>query len=132
MQSRWSDDDARAFRERFASAGDDLALRVYTSRLIGQDPDLVMHGGGNTSVKLRRKDVLGDEVEAICVKGSGWDLDSIEPAGLPAMRLETKERYFAALSILVTRLDDTDKPLRDVLQETMAEAASMIFQELGS
>ena len=51
---------------------------------------------------------------------------------LPAMRIETKERYFAALSILVTRLDDTDKPLRDVLQETMAEAASMIFQELGS
>jgi len=51
---------------------------------------------------------------------------------LPAMRVETKERYFAALSILVTRLDDIDKPLRDVLQETMAEAASMIFQEIGS
>jgi len=51
---------------------------------------------------------------------------------LPAMRIETKERYFAALSILVTRLDDIDKPLRDVLQETMAEAASMIFQEIGS
>jgi hypothetical protein len=51
---------------------------------------------------------------------------------LPAMRIETKERYFAALSILVNRLADTDKPLRDVLQETMAEAAAMIFQELGS
>jgi len=88
MQSRWSDDDARAFRERLAASGEDLALRVYTSRLIGQDPDLVMHGGGNTSVKIRRKDVLGEETEAICVKGSGWDLDSIEPAGLPAMRLE--------------------------------------------
>ena len=88
MQSRWSDDDARAFRERLASSGEDLALRVYTSRLIGQDPDLVMHGGGNTSVKTRIRTVLGDEVDAICVKGSGWDLDSIEPAGLPAMRLE--------------------------------------------
>ena len=42
MQSRWSDDDARTFRERLASAGEDLALRVYTSRLIGQDPDLVL------------------------------------------------------------------------------------------
>jgi hypothetical protein len=51
---------------------------------------------------------------------------------LPAMRLETKERYFVALSILVTRLADPDKPLKDVLQETMAEAAAMIFQELGS
>jgi hypothetical protein len=51
---------------------------------------------------------------------------------LPAMRLETKERYFAALSILVTHLADPEKPLKDVLQETMAEAAAMIFQELGS
>jgi hypothetical protein len=50
---------------------------------------------------------------------------------LPAMRVETKERYFAALSVLVTRLADTEMPLRDVLQETMAEAAAMIFQELG-
>ncbi|HEY8515750.1 MAG TPA: bifunctional aldolase/short-chain dehydrogenase [Candidatus Binatia bacterium] len=87
MQSRWSDDDARAFRERYAAWGDDLALRVYTSRLIGQDPDLVMHGGGNTSVKTTVKNVLGEPVEAICVKGSGWDLDSIEPRGLPAMQL---------------------------------------------
>jgi hypothetical protein len=51
---------------------------------------------------------------------------------LPAMRVETKERYFATLSILVSRLADPEKPLRDVLQETMAEAAAMIFQELGS
>ncbi len=87
MQSRWSDDDARAFRERYATWGDDVALRVYTSRLIGQDPDLVMHGGGNTSVKITKRDVLGEAVEAVCVKGSGWDLDAIEPPGLPAMRL---------------------------------------------
>jgi rhamnulose-1-phosphate aldolase/alcohol dehydrogenase len=87
MQSRWSDDDARAFRERYAAWGDDLALRVYTSRLIGRDPDLVMHGGGNTSVKIVKQNIIGEPVEAICVKGSGWDLDSIEPAGLPAMQL---------------------------------------------
>ena len=87
MHSRWSDDDARAFRERYASSGEDLALRVYTSRLIGQDADLVMHGGGNTSVKTRRRNVLGEEVDTICVKGSGWDLDSIEPPGLPALQL---------------------------------------------
>jgi rhamnulose-1-phosphate aldolase/alcohol dehydrogenase len=87
MHSRWSNDDARAFCERYATWGDDVALRVYTSRLIGQDVDLVMHGGGNTSVKTVKRDVLGEPVEAICVKGSGWDLDSIEPPGLPAVRL---------------------------------------------
>jgi rhamnulose-1-phosphate aldolase/alcohol dehydrogenase len=87
MQSRWSDDDARSFCERYASWGDDLALRVYTSRLLGRDTDLVMHGGGNTSVKTAKRDVFGEPVEAICVKGSGWDLDSIEPPGLPALRL---------------------------------------------
>jgi rhamnulose-1-phosphate aldolase/alcohol dehydrogenase len=92
MQSRWSDADARSFRERYARFGDDLALRVYTSRLIGQDPDLVMHGGGNTSVKIDKEDVVGERVAAICVKGSGWDLDSIEPQGLPAMRLDGLRR----------------------------------------
>ena len=87
MQSRWSDQEAREWVQRYPEAGEALALRVYTSRLIGSEPDLVMHGGGNTSVKITRKNVLGDDVESICVKGSGWDLDSIEPAGLPAMAL---------------------------------------------
>lgn len=88
MQSRWSDADAQEYRDRYSEWGEPLALRVYTSRLIGQDPDLVMHGGGNTSVKIVKEDVLGDKVDALCVKGSGWDLDSIEPPGLPALALE--------------------------------------------
>src|SRR5438132_3347495 len=88
MESRWSDREAAAFVERLAPRwGEDLALRVYTSRLIGKDPDLVMHGGGNTSVKIVHRTLLGDEVEALCVKGSGWDLDSIEPPGFPALDL---------------------------------------------
>ncbi len=68
--------------------GRDLALRVYTSRLLGQDPLLVLHGGGNTSVKTRAQDLAGEEVEVLCVKGSGWDLGDIEPPGLPAVRLK--------------------------------------------
>src|SRR6185503_9023341 len=68
-------------------AGRDLALRVYSSRLLGQDPKLVLHGGGNTSVKTVGRDRLGDETEVLCVKGSGWDLGTIEPEGLPAVRL---------------------------------------------
>jgi len=67
--------------------GEDLALRVYTSRLLGGEPRLVLHGGGNTSVKTQAKDVTGAAVEVLCVKGSGWDMADIEPAGLPAVRL---------------------------------------------
>lgn len=92
MDSRWSDDTARAYIERYADAphsNEDVALRVYSSRLIGAEPSLVLHGGGNTSVKTELVDDTGARVEVLCVKGSGWGLDGIEPAGLPAVRLAT-------------------------------------------
>ena len=63
-------------------------MRVYTSRLLGQNPDLVLHGGGNTSVKTEGKDFFGDPVDLIHVKGSGWDLATIEPAGFAPVRME--------------------------------------------
>jgi rhamnose utilization protein RhaD (predicted bifunctional aldolase and dehydrogenase)/NAD(P)-dependent dehydrogenase (short-subunit alcohol dehydrogenase family) len=90
MKSLWSDADAKAMVARYAEEGvaADLALRVYTSRLLGADPALVQHGGGNTSLKTTARDVLGQELPVLCVKGSGWDLGDIEPAGLPAVRLE--------------------------------------------
>src|SRR5438876_12456083 len=88
MHSLWSDADAERVVDRYAAegVGRDLALRVYTSRLLGQEPKLVLHGGGNTSVKTVMKDLLDEEVEVLCVKGSGWDMAAIEPAGLPAVR----------------------------------------------
>ena len=97
MKSRWSDTDAKAFVSRYAGQGigEDLALRTYTTRLLGGDPKLVLHGGGNTSVKTIAKDQLGDDVEVICVKGSGWDMGNIEPAGLPAVRLAPLRRLRA-------------------------------------
>ena len=73
----------------------DLALRVYTTRLLGGDPKLVLHGGGNTSVKLRMPDLLGEEAEVLCVKGSGSDMAAIEPAGLPAVRLPALHQLLA-------------------------------------
>ena len=73
----------------------DLALRVYTTRLLGRDPKLVLHGGGNTSVKTRMPDLLGEEADALCVKGSGWDMGTIEPAGLPAVRLAQLQKLRA-------------------------------------
>ena len=90
MQSKWSDAEAKEFAARYAPKGvnEDLAVRTYTTRLLGSDPRLVLHGGGNTSVKTTVKDQLGEDVDVICIKGSGWDMGVIEPAGLPAVRLE--------------------------------------------
>src|ERR1700681_3299087 len=89
MKSLWSKADAKAIVEHYGAAGigPDLALRVYTSRLLGGDPRLVLHGGGNTSVKTELPDLLGDPTQVLCVKGSGWDMAEIEPPGLPAVRL---------------------------------------------
>jgi rhamnulose-1-phosphate aldolase/alcohol dehydrogenase len=95
MQSAWIDRDADAAISRYGNFGHDVALRVYTTRLLGQDPRLVLHGGGNTSVKTRLPDLNGDAVDVLCVKGSGWDMGSIEPAGLPAVRLAPLTRLRA-------------------------------------
>jgi rhamnose utilization protein RhaD (predicted bifunctional aldolase and dehydrogenase)/NAD(P)-dependent dehydrogenase (short-subunit alcohol dehydrogenase family) len=80
MQSLWKDEDARQFQG-------DLGLRVYTSRLLGSDKSLVLHGGGNTSVKIKEKNLFGEEETILYVKGSGWDLETIEPRGFSPVRL---------------------------------------------
>ena len=87
--NQWNDNEIQS---RLQAAEDttlakDLVYRVYTSQLIGQIPDLVMHGGGNTSCKSIAIDLNGDEIDVLCVKGSGWDLGTIEAPGLPAVRL---------------------------------------------
>jgi rhamnose utilization protein RhaD (predicted bifunctional aldolase and dehydrogenase)/NAD(P)-dependent dehydrogenase (short-subunit alcohol dehydrogenase family) len=89
MNSLWSDSEARSYVTHYGTKGisADLALRVYTTRLLGGDPALVLHGGGNTSVKTQASDVLGEDQQVICVKGSGWDMGDIEPQGLPAVKL---------------------------------------------
>ena len=69
-----------------------LGERVYTSRLLGGDPDLVLHGGGNTSVKVRHTTVFGDEVDALVVKGSGSDLADIDESGFAWLRLDAVAR----------------------------------------
>lgn len=81
MKSLWNEEEERLCQG-------DLALRVYSSRLLGKDPTLVLHGGGNTSVKLRTKDILGNENDILYVKGSGWDLATIEEAGFSPVRLD--------------------------------------------
>ncbi|MBC7179383.1 MAG: class II aldolase/adducin family protein, partial [Roseovarius sp.] len=97
VEHRWNDEDARAMQQ---AAGEDagaqaLALRIYSARLIGSDADLVMHGGGNTSIKLLARDVFGQDVPVIHIKGSGADLGQITAAGMPAVRMEALARLRA-------------------------------------
>jgi rhamnose utilization protein RhaD (predicted bifunctional aldolase and dehydrogenase)/NAD(P)-dependent dehydrogenase (short-subunit alcohol dehydrogenase family) len=96
MQSLWQDDEAARF-------ADDLGLRVYTSRLLGRDKSLVLHGGGNTSVKLRVANRFGEDEDILYVKGSGWDLETIEAAGFAPVRLRHVQRLAA-----LERLSDPD------------------------
>jgi rhamnose utilization protein RhaD (predicted bifunctional aldolase and dehydrogenase) len=81
MDSQWNEREAAQFEGL-------LGQRVYTSRLLGRDHTLVLHGGGNTSVKIRERDIFGDEVDILYVKGSGWDLETIESAGFAPLRLD--------------------------------------------
>jgi rhamnose utilization protein RhaD (predicted bifunctional aldolase and dehydrogenase)/NAD(P)-dependent dehydrogenase (short-subunit alcohol dehydrogenase family) len=130
MKSQWNDQAAREAIEAYAAKGvsDDVALRVYTTRLLGRDPLLVLHGGGNTSVKSRGTDDLGEEHAVIAVKGSGADMADIEPWGLPAVKLEPllKLRALEALSdeamVNVQRLNLLDSTAPNPSVETLLHA----------
>lgn len=116
MRNRWNEREARTFITRYKSFGPDLALRTYSARLIGQDPGLVLHGGGNTSVKTLRRTLTGEPINVICIKGSGSDLDTIEPEGHPAVRMKALEPLRA-----LPRLSDED--MVNVLRTNMLDAA---------
>lgn len=80
MLSLWNEQEARA-------CASELELRVYSSRLLGREPSLVLHGGGNTSVKITENNVVGEEEAILYIKGSGWDLETIEAEGFAPVRL---------------------------------------------
>ena len=85
MKSLWNDAEAAKF-------GGPLGPRVYTSRLLGRDKSLVLHGGGNTSVKVAESNLFGEQEEVLYVKGSGWDLETIEAAGFAPVKLDYVRR----------------------------------------
>ena len=106
MKSGWVDRDAEAMVAHLAKtlgaasgadrdAERDLALRIYTTRLLGSDPKLVLHGGGNTSLKCRMRDPFGEDVEVLRVKSSGADMATIDADGLPAVRLAAMRKLRA-------------------------------------
>src|SRR5688572_22574679 len=122
MQSLWNDDEALGYEG-------DLGLRVYTSRLLGRDKSLVLHGGGNTSVKIRERNLFGEEEDILYVKGSGWDLETIEAAGFSPVRLRPVVRLAGLATLsdpqmvneLVTHMTRASAPTPSV--ETILHAA---------
>ncbi len=106
MQSSWLDRDAETIVAQGAKSGidRDFALRVYTTRLLGRDHKLVLHGGGNTSLKTLAVDAFGEKVAVLRVKASGADMATIEPEDLTAVRLD-------ALRLLRARDDVGDQEL---------------------
>ena len=88
MENLYNPEDAQQFIQQCAAYSRAMALRVYTSRLIGKNRDLVLHGGGNTSVKCRIKNIVDEAIDVLFVKGSGWDLATIEPEGFTGLMLD--------------------------------------------
>lgn len=97
IQSHWNDSEAKIYDN------DPVGMRVYTSRLIGKDENLVLHGGGNTSVKHTVTNLFGEEEEILYVKGSGWDLATIEKPGFAPVRMDTLLKMAE-----LEKLSDTD------------------------
>lgn len=120
MNSLWNDADAAS-----ASAGisaSDLAERVYTSRLLGSDPALVLHGGGNTSVKIRQADLFGRDEDILYVKGSGRDLETIDAAGFAPLRIAPLLELATLPALSDTRMANE---LRRALTDTSAPNPSV-------
>ncbi len=110
MKSLWSQEEAQQCQ-------DELDLRVYSSRLLGRDKTLVLHGGGNTSVKIREKNILGEEQDILYVKGSGWDLEFIERPGFAPVRM-------AHLLALARLRELTDSQMVNELKTHMTVASA--------
>ncbi len=116
MKNLWSDIEAASI------LNDDLALRVYTSRLLGKEESLVLHGGGNTSVKSTVNDIFGEKIDVLYIKGSGWDLKTIEKAGFSPQRLKECQKLAA-----LPELSDSEmvKQLRLALLDPSAPDGSI-------
>jgi len=108
VQNKWNAEEA-------AQHTDDLSLRVYSSRLLGSDPELVMHGGGNTSVKITETNLYGEDETLLYVKGSGWDLATIEAEGFAPVRLEPLQKLSKLQSL-------TDPQMANELQVNTTHA----------
>lgn len=123
MKNRWSEEEASQFVARYEPVwGKTLALRTYSSRLLGMEKALVLHGGGNTSAKEEVVNILGNKIPAIFVKASGWNLDNIEPAGHSALDLNFLQQLQALPAL---NESTTTKVLRANLLDPAAATPSI-------
>lgn len=93
MASAYNKTQAGNFIKHYPKIAQELALRTYTSRLIGADPNLVLHGGGSTSVKLKHKNILREDQEILFVKGRGVDLSTVEPQSFVGLDLAFLKKF---------------------------------------
>ncbi len=128
MKNRWTQHGAQEAIQRWKSLNEDLALRLYTARLIGAEPDLVLHGGGNVSLKSVITNRFGEAIEVVYVKASGADMALLEPQDIPALDLLNLRRLTglsqlddeAMVRELRTRLLDASAPTPSI--ETLVHA----------
>jgi len=90
MKNNWNNIDAKNYIKKYKekNISEDLALRIYTTHLLGKNNELVLHGGGNTSLKTTTKNIFNENIDVMHIKGSGWNMDIIDYPGLPAVELK--------------------------------------------
>jgi rhamnose utilization protein RhaD (predicted bifunctional aldolase and dehydrogenase)/NAD(P)-dependent dehydrogenase (short-subunit alcohol dehydrogenase family) len=104
MENRWSNDDAARYVGKYGKQwGKDLAIGLYVASLIGAEDRLVLHGGGNSSVKTVHKNLLGETLPAIFVKASGYNLASIAPNGYTGLDMDPLKKLH-----VLSELSDDD------------------------
>ena len=90
MKNLWNKNIANIYIKKYAKKkiSKDLALRIYTTHLLGSEKKLVLHGGGNTSLKEKQKDIFNKMTNVMHVKGSGWDMSNLTEEGMPTVFLD--------------------------------------------
>ena len=103
MKNLWNDSESLKYIKYYKKykVAKDLALRIYTTHLLGGNKKLVLHGGGNTSVKTNYKNIFGEDKRVIYVKGSGWDMSNLTEKGMPGLTIEPLLK-----TLLLEKLDD--------------------------
>lgn len=123
MENSWKKSEAERIKTEFGTShGNDLSQCIYVSRLIGRETDLVLHGGGNTSVKTLTPNIFGEQCLTIFVKASGFDLANISPDGFSAIDL-TRAKMLRSLPDLTQ--DEMNKQLRILLLDPNAPMPSV-------
>ncbi len=119
MKSLWNNNAAKKYINEYKKKklSKDIALRIYTTHLLGNNNELVLHGGGNTSVKSLEKNIFGEDKQVIYVKGSGWDMSNLNEIGMPGLYLEPL--------IKTTKLKEmSDKKMVNFLRSNLLDSNS--------